>query len=306
MASGVAITTPKSRSTLRIAWPQAAAYLREHPELGAGVHLGPIGVRVEWESVEIGSPERAEAYVKHCLADKVKIMGMGHREYRTVDPRDPQGLNDPQVSSFSEDRAGRLWIGTLGGGLNRWVAGAGGFERLLEVRERVAPYLELQLVAFPQDGFYRCPEGTCVSDECPACDVLELGCRADCCTGPTPCSAEEPFCPRGRSMIRPSMVPLAVATDYNPGTSPVADLWVCATLSCLTMGFTVEEALLGVTANAARARSRMSAAETSPETKRMALLKASSQIGSKADSRWISASKPSCPAPKQTCGPSAI
>ncbi|MEQ8400996.1 MAG: amidohydrolase family protein [Roseitalea porphyridii] len=31
-------------------------------------------------------------------------------------------------------------------------------EGLLEVRERVAPYLDLQLVAFPQDGFYRCPD----------------------------------------------------------------------------------------------------------------------------------------------------
>ena len=31
-------------------------------------------------------------------------------------------------------------------------------EGLLEVRDRVAPYLDLQLVAFPQDGFYRCPD----------------------------------------------------------------------------------------------------------------------------------------------------
>ena len=31
-------------------------------------------------------------------------------------------------------------------------------EALLEVRDRVAPYLDLQLVAFPQDGFYRCPD----------------------------------------------------------------------------------------------------------------------------------------------------
>ena len=29
-------------------------------------------------------------------------------------------------------------------------------EALLEVRERVAPYIDLQLVAFPQDGYYRC------------------------------------------------------------------------------------------------------------------------------------------------------
>lgn len=28
-------------------------------------------------------------------------------------------------------------------------------EALIEVRERVAPYIDLQLVAFPQDGYYR-------------------------------------------------------------------------------------------------------------------------------------------------------
>ncbi len=38
-------------------------------------------------AMEIGSPDKAEAYVRDSLANKVKIMGMGHREYRTVDPR---------------------------------------------------------------------------------------------------------------------------------------------------------------------------------------------------------------------------
>ena len=32
-----------------------------------------------------------------------------------------------------------------------------GVEALLEVRKRVAPYIDLQLVAFPQDGYYRYP-----------------------------------------------------------------------------------------------------------------------------------------------------
>ena len=32
-------------------------------------------------------------------------------------------------------------------------------EAMLEVRERVAPYIDLQLVAFPQDGYYRAPAG---------------------------------------------------------------------------------------------------------------------------------------------------
>jgi len=38
-------------------------------------------------AMAIGSPDKAEAYVSDCLARKEKIMGMGHREYRTVDPR---------------------------------------------------------------------------------------------------------------------------------------------------------------------------------------------------------------------------
>lgn len=34
-----------------------------------------------------------------------------------------------------------------------------GVEAMLEVKTRVAPYLDLQLVAFPQDGLYRAPNG---------------------------------------------------------------------------------------------------------------------------------------------------
>ena len=49
---------------------------------------------------------------------------------------------------------------------------------------------------------------------------------------------------------------MAVATDLNPGTSPMMDLWSCATLACITMGLTVEEALMGITCNAAKALGR--------------------------------------------------
>ncbi|MEQ8857127.1 MAG: citrate/2-methylcitrate synthase [Pseudomonadales bacterium] len=35
----------------------------------------------------VGSPERAAAFVDACLAGGDKVMGMGHREYRVVDPR---------------------------------------------------------------------------------------------------------------------------------------------------------------------------------------------------------------------------
>ncbi len=56
--------------------------------------------------------------------------------------------------------------------------------------------------------------------------------------------------------FRAAGVPMAIATDFNPGSSPVADLWTCATLACLKMGLRVPEALLGVTRNAGLALGR--------------------------------------------------
>ena len=53
--------------------------------------------------------------------------------------------------------------------------------------------------------------------------------------------------------IREAGVAMAIATDLNPGSSPVHDLWTCATLSCLLQGTTVQEAVLGITKNAGRA-----------------------------------------------------
>jgi imidazolonepropionase len=56
--------------------------------------------------------------------------------------------------------------------------------------------------------------------------------------------------------LRAAGVPMAVASDLNPGSSPVGDLWACATLACILMGLTVEEALLGITRHGARALGR--------------------------------------------------
>ena len=48
-------------------------------------------------------------------------------------------------------------------------------------------------------------------------------------------------------------VVLAVATDCNPGTSPVTSLLLMANMACTLFGLTPEESLAGVTRNAARA-----------------------------------------------------
>lgn len=53
--------------------------------------------------------------------------------------------------------------------------------------------------------------------------------------------------------LRDAGVAMAVATDMNPGTSPVASLLTCANMASLFFGLTVEEALRGITINGARA-----------------------------------------------------
>jgi len=53
--------------------------------------------------------------------------------------------------------------------------------------------------------------------------------------------------------LRRAGVPMAVATDCNPGTSPLVSLPVAMHLACTHFGLTVEEALAGTTEHAARA-----------------------------------------------------
>lgn len=53
--------------------------------------------------------------------------------------------------------------------------------------------------------------------------------------------------------MRAAGVPLAVATDLNPGTSPMRSLRLAMNLACVLFGLSVEEALRGVTVHAARA-----------------------------------------------------
>jgi imidazolonepropionase len=53
--------------------------------------------------------------------------------------------------------------------------------------------------------------------------------------------------------LRRAGVPIAVATDCNPGTSPVASPLIALNMACTLYGLTPEEALAGMTRNAAKA-----------------------------------------------------
>ncbi|MCS5448753.1 imidazolonepropionase [Enterobacter huaxiensis] len=56
--------------------------------------------------------------------------------------------------------------------------------------------------------------------------------------------------------LRKLGVPMAVATDYNPGTSPFASLHMAMNMACVQFGLTPEEAWAGVTRHAAQALGR--------------------------------------------------
>ena len=53
--------------------------------------------------------------------------------------------------------------------------------------------------------------------------------------------------------LRRAGVPMAVATDANPGSSPLTSLLLAMNMAATLFGLTVEECILGVTRNAARA-----------------------------------------------------
>lgn len=57
-------------------------------------------------------------------------------------------------------------------------------------------------------------------------------------------------------LLRKYQVPMAVATDFNPGTSPFASLHLAMNMACVKFGLTPEEAWAGVTRHAARALGR--------------------------------------------------
>lgn len=57
---------------------------------------------------------------------------------------------------------------------------------------------------------------------------------------------------RARRMIEMGL-PVALSTDYNPGSSPTESMQLVMTLGCLNLGMTPEEVLTAVTINAAHA-----------------------------------------------------
>ncbi|MEX0446230.1 imidazolonepropionase [Xenorhabdus sp. SGI246] len=58
------------------------------------------------------------------------------------------------------------------------------------------------------------------------------------------------------ALLRQYRVPMAISTDFNPGTSPFTSLRMMMNMACVQFGLTPEEAWQGVTIHAARALGR--------------------------------------------------
>lgn len=57
-------------------------------------------------------------------------------------------------------------------------------------------------------------------------------------------------------LLRLHGIPMAISTDFNPGTSPFASLRLAMNMACVQFGLTPEEVLAGVTIHAAQALGR--------------------------------------------------
>ena len=71
-----------------------------------------------------------------------------------------------------------------------------------------------------------------------------------CCLAP---SALRERCAAPVELLRRHGVPIALATDCNPGSSPILSILAILNMACTLFGLTPEEALAGVTRHAARA-----------------------------------------------------
>jgi imidazolonepropionase len=60
---------------------------------------------------------------------------------------------------------------------------------------------------------------------------------------------QERYAP-GRAFVDAGL-PVAISTDFNPGSCPSKNLWLALSMACLKMGFTPHEAVAAVTLNAA-------------------------------------------------------
>jgi len=203
---------------------------REGPVDVVPTYLGAHAVPAEFRA----RPDGAEAYVRHVIDEQLPGVAAQGRA-RSCDVFCEQGV-------FTADQSRRILEAAAGYGLAPRLhadelAPSGGAELAAELGALSADHLHV-----PSDA-----------------GVVAL---ADAAAGEHPTVAtllpattwflmEERAAPARRFIE--AGVPVALGTDFNPGTSPTASLPLVMTVACLEMRLTPAEALAAVTVNAAHA-----------------------------------------------------
>ena len=230
-------TTIEAKSGYGLDLPTELRLLDVAYRLGAA---GPVDVLPTWLGAHAVPPEfrnrpdGTEAYVRHCLDEQLPGVAAQGRA-RFADVFCERGVFTADQSRRILEAAARFGL------LSRLhadeIAPSGGAELAAEIGALSADHLAAPSEA-GIDALSRAAEGPqpVVATLLPATTWFLM---------------HDDFAP-ARTLIE-RRVPVALATDFNPGTSPTPSLLHVMTVACLELRLTPSEALAAVTVNAAHA-----------------------------------------------------
>ncbi|MCE9558543.1 MAG: citrate synthase, partial [Armatimonadetes bacterium] len=100
---------------------------------GIGTLKGPLHGGANEEAMkmilEIGEPDKAEAWIRDALATKKKIMGFGHREYKK---RDPRAIYMTKIAKVLCEKKGQM----------KWAQIADTLEHVMETEKGIYPNVD--------------------------------------------------------------------------------------------------------------------------------------------------------------------
>jgi len=224
--SGYGLDLQTELRLVEIAWRLGL----EGPVEVVPTYLGAHAVPPEYRS----RPEGTEAYVRSILDEQLPGIA-AHGRARFCDAFCEEGV-------FSADQSRRILEAAAGYGMvprlhADELAPSGGAELAAELGAASADHL-----AAPSEAGIDALAEAAVGDRPVVATLLPAT---------TWFLMSDHFAP-ARTLIDRG-VPIALATDFNPGTSPTASLPLVMTVACLALGLTPDEALTAVTINAAHA-----------------------------------------------------
>ncbi|HJW22545.1 MAG TPA: imidazolonepropionase [Candidatus Limnocylindrales bacterium] len=230
-------TTVEAKSGYGLDLPTELRLLEVAHRLG---EEGPIDVLPTWLGAHAvppefrGRPDAAEQYTRHLIDEQLPGIAAQGRA-RFADVFCEQGVFSPDQSRRILEAAARFGLGLR---LHAdELAPSGGAELAAELGALSADHL-----ARPSGEGLAALASAAVEGHPVVATLLPAT---------TWFLMHDDFAP-ARELIERG-IPVALATDFNPGTSPNASLPLVMTVACLELKLTPTEALAGVTVNAAHA-----------------------------------------------------